>query len=312
MVPTFQLVCRSACLTLSLPPSPLLAYPLSLSLPPPLSPTISHTLSPLSPSLSPSRFSSLSPSPSLAHDFPYSPPSLYLYLSLTLSLSLSLSPITRGSVRAHGPVFHQLSAREEEFDNMAVEHYSSDNETSPTEAQPNLTHYLHNGMQCPQALSYNGGYGNNDYYNSWAFASQFQPMFPHQYYYPTPGMQLPVFEPAPAPAVEAYSPEEWQEQVSSPEEPKCTDDPVVSSAWKSGKNYDDWSSNSSSAAYSSMSNMYSMFPWMQISRQVKWPDSGSCSAYSPNSRCQCHKTCFPLSWSLQLFCFDPGTFFSQF
>jgi hypothetical protein len=155
-------------------------------------------------------------------------------------------------------------------------------------------------MQYPQALSGNGGYGNSYYYNNWAFASQFQPTFPHQYYYPTPGMQLPSAELAPAPAAEAFSQGEWPEQPSCPEETKSIDEPVVSSAWQSGRSYEDWSGYNPSAAYSGMANMYSMFPWMQISRQVKSPDYGSCSTHSPNSntssRCQCHKTFFPLSF----------------
>ena len=172
---------------------------------------------------------------------------------------------------------------------MAVENFPEDSDASPAEVQPQAGQYFPNGMQYhQQAPMCHTGYGNNYYYNSWAFASQFPQSIPYQYYYPTGGMQLPNAAETAAPATPSYPQGDWQEQSPTTEEAKTNHEAAPSSCWQTSRSYEDWSGYNSQAAYSGMANMYSsMFPWMQINRQVKSPDvstgTESCSNYSPNS-----------------------------
>jgi len=164
---------------------------------------------------------------------------------------------------------------------MAIENLTSDSETNTAEIQTNPEAYCHNNVQYPQASAYNASYSNNYYYNNWAVASQFQTAFPYQYYYPPSGMQMPSAESGSG--AQLYQQNEWQEQPACLDEPKITNQ-APSSTWQPTQSYEDWSGYNSSAPYHSMANM---FPWMQINRQVKSPDSGaslgSSSTYSPNS-----------------------------
>ena len=163
---------------------------------------------------------------------------------------------------------------------MAIENQSPESET--TEIEANHGSYFHK-IQHPQTSACNASYSNNYYYNNWALASQFQPSFPYQYYYP----------PASMPSAESgagaqlYQQNKWQEQPTCLDEPKIPIPAVSASSWQPSRSYEDWSGYNSSAAYPSMANMYSMFPWMQINRHVKSPDSGvslgTSSTYSPNS-----------------------------
>ena len=167
---------------------------------------------------------------------------------------------------------------------MAVDNYPNDTEANPVEVQPRPDQYLAYGMPYQQAPMSHADYGNNYYYNSWAFASQAPQSIPYPYYYPTGGMQLTNG----APAAAAYPQSDWQEQSPASEEAKINSEAVTSSCWQPSRNCEDWSSYNSSVAYSGLAtNMYSMFPWMQINRQVKTPDAStsaeSFSNYSPNS-----------------------------
>ena len=187
-------------------------------------------------------------------------------------------------------VLHILEIK---FYKMAVENYSSDSESNSAEVL-NSGHY---NMPCQASLgqrlgvepnvSGNNGYGNNYYYNNWAFASQFQPSFPYQYYYPPATMPLAHNEPTTAAVGQQFPQTEssgWQEQTCSEENKTnpIANEPAAN-AWHSSRGYDDWSGYNPSA-YSGMSNMYSMFPWMQVNRQMKSPPlSIKSSNYSPNS-----------------------------
>ena len=152
-----------------------------------------------------------------------------------------------------------------------------------TEVEANHGSYFHNNIQYPQTSACSASHSNNYYYNNWALASQFQPSFPYQYYYP----------PASMPSAESgagaqlYQQNEWQEQPTCLDEPKIPNLAVSASSWQASRSYEDWPGYNSSAANPSMAKMYSMFPWMQINRQVKSPDSGASqgtsSTYSPNS-----------------------------
>ena len=164
---------------------------------------------------------------------------------------------------------------------MAVDNFPQDSEANPAEVQPHAGQYFPNGTQYQQAPMCNSGYSNNYYYNSWAFASQFPQSIPYQYYYPTGGMQWPNAETAPH-STATYPQSDWQEQSSNSEEAKTSNEAVTSSCWQPSRSYEDWSSYN----YSGMAaNMYSMFPWMQINRQVKSPDASieSRSSHSPTS-----------------------------
>jgi hypothetical protein len=181
---------------------------------------------------------------------------------------------------------------------MAVEIFSPNSESHSAEVPnsaeiPNSGHY---NMPCQATLGHrlgvdpsnssNNGYGNNYYYNNWAFASQFQPSFPYQYYYPTATMPLSHNEPATATGGQQFPQTEfgWQEPTCSEENKTnaITNEPATN-ACHSSRGYEDWSGYNAST-YSSMSNMYSMFPWMQVNRQVRSPPlSIKSSNYSPNS-----------------------------
>ena len=152
-----------------------------------------------------------------------------------------------------------------------------------TEVEANHGSYFHNNIQYPQTSACSASHSNNYYYNNWALASQIQASFPYQYYYP----------PASTPSAESgagaqfYQQNEWQEQPTCLDEPKIPNLAVSASSWQASRSYEDWPGYNSSAANPSMAKMYSMFPWMQINRQVKSPDSGASqgtsSTYSPNS-----------------------------
>ena len=152
-----------------------------------------------------------------------------------------------------------------------------------TEVEANHGSYFHNNIQYPQTSACSASHSNNYYYNNWALASQIQASFPYQYYYP----------PASTPSAESgagaqfYQQNEWQEQPTCLDEPKIPNLAVSDSSWQASRSYEDWPGYNSSAANPSMAKMYSMFPWMQINRQVKSPDSGASqgtsSTYSPNS-----------------------------
>ena len=152
-----------------------------------------------------------------------------------------------------------------------------------TEVEANHGSYFHNNIQYPQTSACSASHSNNYYYNNWALASQIQASFPYQYYYP----------PASTPSAESgagaqfYQQNEWQEQPTCLDEPKIPNLAVSASSWQASRSYEDWPGYNSSAANPSMAKMYSMFPWMQINRQVKSPDSGASqgtsSTYSPIS-----------------------------
>jgi hypothetical protein len=168
---------------------------------------------------------------------------------------------------------------------MAVKNYSSDSDNNSTDI-PSTEHYDMNCQTPPEHIDQNvssnncNSYANNYYYNNWALASQFQPSFPYQYYYPNATVSATA-------AVGHHFPQPesgWQEQAC-PEANKSNliANESASTAWHSSRGYEDWSGYNASA-YSGMSNMYSMFPWMQVNRQVKSPPlSIKSSNYSPNS-----------------------------
>jgi hypothetical protein len=180
---------------------------------------------------------------------------------------------------------------------MSVESYSSDGEGHQVEVQPGNGHNLNASMQPAVAghradldngLACNSlGYANNYYYNGWPLASQFHHAFPYQYYYPAAGMQLPHSEAAAG--QQLYPQHDWQDPLPA-EEPKAAakPGPVGNAAWSSGQGYEDWAGYNASC--SGMANMYSMFPWMQTSRQAKSPDSGTGSGFSPNSEASSGKS----------------------
>ena len=202
---------------------------------------------------------------------------------------------------------------------MAVENYSSDSESpsAPTASLAEATslngsYFPDSGMPCHASRLQDPSFNNNaysNYYNNWgAFASQFQQAscFPYQYYYPTAplshneramyhdGHQLPT-------APQYHHESHWQDQAVCPETAEPVSSPDLSSesvpnAWQTSRAAQDWTGYNTAAAAgypSGMPNMYSMFPWMQVNRQMKSPtrstpalsSNSSCSAsnYSPNS-----------------------------
>ena len=192
---------------------------------------------------------------------------------------------------------------------MAVEDYSSDSESpSATTASIaevtslNGSNFPDTGMPCQASRLQDPSFNNNaycNYYNNWGpFASQFQQAscFPYQYYYPTAPLshieramyhdshQLPT-----APQYQHES--HWQDQAVCPETAEPGSSPglsleSVSNAWQTAHAAQDWTGyNTAAAGYpSSVPNMYSMFPWMQVNRHMKSPSS-STPALSSNSSC---------------------------
>ena len=152
-----------------------------------------------------------------------------------------------------------------------------------TEVEANHGSYFHNNIQYPQTSACSASHSNNYYYNNWALASQIQASFPYQYYYPPASTQSAES----GAGAQFYQQNECQEQPSCLDEPKIPNLAVSASSWQASRSYEDWPGYNSSAANPSMAKMYSMFPWMQINRQVKSPDSGASqgtsSTYSPNS-----------------------------
>ena len=152
-----------------------------------------------------------------------------------------------------------------------------------TEVEANHGSYFHNNIQYPQTSACSASHSNNYYYNNWALASQIQASFPYQYYYPPASTPSAVS----GAGAQFYQQNEWQEQPTCLDEPKIPNLAVSASSWQASRSYEDWPGYNSSAANPSMAKMYSMFPWMQINRQVKSPDSGASqgtsSTYSPNS-----------------------------
>ncbi len=175
---------------------------------------------------------------------------------------------------------------------MAIENYSSDSESNPAVVGEVSSSGLNGNYFPTSAMPYQPSFGQrssvdpsnsyNNYYNNWgAFASQFQPScFPYQYYYPTHHHDRTA---AHGEAGQYEAPSSWPQDT-----PVCSETTEISpsiennnesvpNAWHASRVAQDWSgyhptsAAAAASAYPGMANMYSMFPWMQVNRQMRSP-----------------------------------------
>jgi hypothetical protein len=240
---------------------------------------------------------------------PVSPLSLTLSLFHIHTHSLSLSLADQqifykfGGPIGQGVSFVSITTRDRRLDKflikssfffhqkMAIENYSSDSESNPATGEVSSSGNYFPATTMPYQASFgqrssvdpNNSY--NNYYNNWgAFASQFQPScFPYQYYYPTHHHDRTAAHGEVGHLGQYEAPSSWSQESPVGSETNeispniDNNNETAPNAWQASRVAQDWSgyhqtsAAAAASAYPGMANMYSMFPWMQVNRQMRSP-----------------------------------------